>query len=47
MDNTTIANALENNFDNFFEQQDIYINNPGDGMIDQIKSAFGGVLNIQ
>lgn len=51
MDHSTIDTALNNYFSNFHEQQDVYIvTMPGSanlGMIDQIKDAFGGALNIQ
>jgi hypothetical protein len=46
MDNATVSYVLDNYFNNFHQQQDVYINAPGQGMIDQINTAFGN-LNIE
>ena len=47
MDNATVSYALSNYFNNFHQQQDVYINGAGNGMIDQIKTAFDGTLILE
>ena len=47
MDNATVSYALSTYFNNFHQQQDVYINGAGNGMIDQIKTAFGGTLILE
>ena len=47
MDNALVSYALSTYFDNFHQQQDVYINSAGDGMIDQIKTAFDGTLILE
>jgi len=47
MDNATVSYALSTYFNNFHQQQDVYINGAGNGMIDQIKTAFDGTLILE
>jgi len=47
MDNALVSYALSNYFNNFHQQQDVYINGAGNGMIDQIKTAFDGTLILE